>query len=153
MNSIQCSTVRITAQEISELDRKQEILKIDRSAAEQIFLKHGIIGERIIIQVICGLVLLSIGIFFGLSPILGMISKGDYPSTVVALRPFAHASPLILIGAYLIFAIFKRRYFLLVEADGKSRKVVFQDKISDQEIDKFIYTANNNYGYNILKSV
>ncbi len=148
MNQNKCSSVEITEDEISEFDGNKRIVSIHRKDIIKIVLKYGVIGERYLVQIICGLILTALGLVFGSLPIYHILKTGVSLSGP-ALGVIASAAPMVLVGIFLIAGLFKRRYYLLIQTGGKHRKVVFQDKIELPEISHFINTINSNLKYEI----
>lgn len=79
MDQIKCSSVEISEQEISEFDKNTKTVGIQRKDISEISLKYGFIGERFFVQIICGIILIALGLLLGLLPIFHMLKTGDFP--------------------------------------------------------------------------
>jgi len=151
MNNNKCSSVEITEDRISEFDRNKRVVSILRKDISEIVLKYGFVGERFLIQIICGLILILLSILFGFLPIYHMFKADDSFSGVPAATMIAFAVPMAVIGILLITGLFKRRYYLLVQSNNNQCKIIFQNKIELQEVSHFIDTVNSNLKYEITR--
>ena len=153
MNPNRCSSVEITEDEISEFDGNKRIISIQRKDIIEIVLKYGVVGERFLGHIICGLFLIAIGLVFGILPICHVVKTGAYPTSGAALGLIAFAAPAVLVGIFLITGLFKRRYYLRVQTRGKNRKVVFQDKIELPELSYFVSRVTSDLKYEIATDI
>ena len=148
---IRCSTVEISEDSVSEYDRNVKILSFPIKNMHVISLEQGSPVERPIVQIFIGIMLLAMGIGFGVWPLFDMFSKNDLSSNSYSLWPFAFAVPLILIGFWFLTEFFQKRYFLLIETEKELRKIVFDTNVSDHEVRLFVDRANRLFGLNISR--
>lgn len=146
---MKCSTVEITRQEVAEFDRDRKIVSIKRDDIDQIALKYGVVGERILINILVGLLLIAIGIILGIFPLVPMFAYKYDPENYHGVKLFALAAPLIFVGIYHVGKLFSRRYYLLISVGKKYRKIIFKDKIAVAEIQDYLNRANRIFGYDI----
>jgi len=143
------STVDITRDEIAEYDRKLKIIAIPRNQIDSVELKYGVPSERIILTIFIGIVLIAIGIILGFLPVFHMYLKSDWPKSAYCMKMFAMAMPLVVIGFYIIFNIFNRKYYLQIRFKNNERKIIFKENIYRPELYDYIKRVNKNFGYNI----
>ena len=136
--------------EVSEYDENIKIISIPKDKIENISLEYGFYSERFFAQLFVSIVLILLGFVIGFMPLYRMFLKSDFPEEGIALKPFAFALPMILIGGYYFVSLFRRKYYLSVKADGEIRKLVFQERTPFLEINDFINKANSDFHYNIL---
>lgn len=146
---MKCSTVEITRQEVSEFDRSRKIISINRDDIDQIDLRYGVIGERILINIFVGIVLIVIGTIIGIFPLVPMFAYEYNPENFHGMKTFALAAPLIFVGVYHVGKLFSRRYYLLIRVGKRYRKIIFKDKIDDTAIHEYLNRANRLFGYDI----
>ena len=152
MDSIRCSTVQVTASDICEIDNDKIIIAVPKNEATKIILAHGYQANRPLIQIAIAAVLLSLGYFAGIHPITNYIIN-LIGNPEAAIRPTVYTIFMALIwtpiGIYLVIDALKQRYYLLVETDTNKQKIVFQDKISKNEVYNFVNSIRDQFRYSI----
>lgn len=152
--SLRLSSVEISADTIKEIDGNQLMLSLSREQISSMTLQRGIKSERPIVDVVIGLVFISLGIYIFLPMLLYWLSflrqdssmtPRDSPSRFIAMGLVT-----IPIGIYIISTAFQKRYFLLIgTTNGAERKIVFDSDLSYSEIRSFTAQAQTAFGYHI----
>ena len=146
--------IEISENYISEYDRNLKAVVIPRVEITAISLEHGFSEERPIISIIIGSITITLGVGFGLLPILQMLQRslnGDYVHGNMGI--FAFSAPLLFIGGWLILKTLRHSYFLKVETVNRLRKMPFGKKVEKASIRDFIEDCNGALGYNILLNI
>jgi hypothetical protein len=145
MNNITSGNIRFTEEDIQELDGNQVVVSVPRKEITSISLRYGESVERPILQLLGGIILCVIGLVIGVRPIIWVFFEREPVGEPVALKPFAFAAPLILIGAAVIIPIFRRSHYLLVTTKNDRRKLTIRNVTPVEVIN-----SAQNAGYEVL---
>ena len=100
------------------------MVSIPKSDIVSITVCYGQSVEKPILQIIAGMLTVSLGFFIGVWPLVGYIYDAGTLRGGSKLLPYGLAVPLILIGIYLIAPVFRRcNYLLIVTISGRRRKL------------------------------
>lgn len=152
MDTLECSSVCVTATEITEKDNEKVLISIPKEQIERITLKHGLKANRPFIEMCIGIGLIALGYFTGILPIKSFLIK-IINEPEVNIRPTLYTIFMALIwtplGVYLTIDALKRRYYLLIETVSGKKKAVFKDDLTKSEVITFINNIRDKYRYNI----
>jgi hypothetical protein len=149
MDAISLSSIRISSDSIAELDGSRTSISIPRQDIINISLKYGSTSERPIAQFMVSVILVGLGLYLGVYPLADMIVRGNYFSNLQSFKLFAYAVPLILLGGYYLNRLFIKRFYLLVYTNNDKRRLVFNDKLTEGEVQTFIMNCNNSLRYGV----
>lgn len=131
--------IAISETEIAEYDGHKKVVVIPIDDIKETVIEYGFSEERPITSIIIGFICLAPGVSLGLLPIYSYFSrflKGErIGGGNVGL--FAFAVPLIFIGVYFIFKVFRRSYFLKIVTNTSNRKLPFNRNTEKTNIDIF----------------
>ena len=101
-------------------------------------------------QALAAVFFVALGAVFGLLPIYHLLVKfnGGGGSNSDFRIPVS-ASMLVLVGAWLLSEVIRRRHYILVNTQLGRKKLWFSRGIAANEIEKFIQDANSRFGYSI----
>jgi hypothetical protein len=150
MENTTSGSIRFTAEEVQELDGNQIIVSVTRKEITSISFCYGEGVERPILQFIAGLIMCALGFVLGVYPILGMF-RGETVGEPIAVKPFAFAAPLILIGVAVIIPIFRKSRYLLVITNNDRRKLTIRNASSAEVINSAQIAGYEMFGENELK--
>lgn len=158
IDSITLSSVEFAPDRLSELDGKQIVKTIAKVEIEKLSLVYGPCSERPVRQVVVSILVILFGLYFGLIPTV-KFAYDTYTNTGVDVgHPFSKGLLFIVFpvffipyGISLFLGVARKRYYLYVKTKAARRKIVFNDVMSPQEVDFFIYTAMEKYGYVVDK--
>jgi hypothetical protein len=147
MKSMVLSSIEFSSDSVSELDGHRKSVSIAKADIQDIFLRHGHTAERPITQAVVSIILILLGFIMGVYPLYGMVVRHDLPFSYAALKLFAFAVPLVFIGGFYLRPLFANRFYLLVYTKTGERKLVFNDKLSLEEVQSFVMNCNSSLGY------
>ncbi len=137
-------TVEMTADGIAEWDGDRHAVFVPREAIIGIELRRGAGGERPIVQVVVGVVLLAAGVV-----LLGALAAVDrYPRG--ALRFAAGGAVLVVLGAYLLWSAVRPSLYLHVHVKGDARKVLIRGKADLPSLAVSLREASTRFGYEVI---
>jgi hypothetical protein len=145
--------VEISETEISEYDGHRKVVTISKDDVKEISIEYGFSEERPITSILIGLIILAPGVSLGLLPLFQILSRllrGEQVHGNIGL--YAFATPLIFIGAGLLFKTFKLSYFLKIVTNKSIKKLPFRKNIERAKIDLFAMECNKVFGYKIKNS-
>lgn len=155
--AIRCPTLEVSCTAISKLDGDKTVFTVSREQIRHIKLVYDSDVNNPFCHYFMGFVLVFIGLI-GLTAIL-IASAGGHP----LLQPETGSSELtplilalwILIGAglWLLKAIFRAQYQLLIDTPKGPHKIAFAKSMDLQQIRQFIRQATMFFGYEVDISV
>jgi putative Mn2+ efflux pump MntP len=149
MESLVLSSIEFSPASVSELDGRSKSFTVSKADIENISLQYGFAVERPITQAIVSIVLILLGLVMGAYPLYGMLVRNDLPFSYTALKLYAFAVPLVIIGGYYLRPFFVKRFYLLIYTRTDRRKLVFGDRISLGEVRAFVMNCNSSLGYEV----
>ncbi|MCM0082117.1 hypothetical protein L4X63_10995 [Geomonas sp. Red32] len=138
-----CGSVRFTETKIEELDDGQVMISIPKNEISSLQLSYGQTVEKPKTQLLAGSLLIIMGFFIGLWPLLGYLSE-SHPKGGAFGAIIGSALTLFVFGFYLIKPIFSKGYYILIVTNHGSRKVNIGNCTPTE-----VVTAGKNLGYQI----
>jgi hypothetical protein len=127
----------VSEQGITELSGNQRVVFIPKEQIQSIEIRFGSQAERPLVQGIAGLALIGLGIV-GLS----LMATGSLDVIRWGLGFFVFGG----LGAWLLWEVLKRGYYLWVICSNDSRKLVLKGVIQKAELSGFVRSAAQ-FGY------
>ena len=148
---IRCLRVEVSASGIRQWSSNRTSNIIPRDQIRRITLCSGTDAKYPFFQYVLGLVLFSIGLLGLAVSLLEVIGRGylvqSEPGVIVLpLTPLA----LLLtaaIGFWILAAIFRVRYYFMIETKKGTRKIFFGKSTDVDEIRRFIWKVKMSFGY------
>jgi hypothetical protein len=156
-SAIRCPTLEVSGTAISKLDGDKTVFTVSREHIRNITLVYDSDVKNPFCRYFMGFVLFFLGLIGLIAVILA--SAGGHP----LLQPETGSSelaPLMLtlwlligIGLWLLIAIFRAQYQLLIDTTDGVRKVAFAKSMDLQQIRQFLRRAQMFFGYEIDTSI
>ncbi len=99
------------------------MVSIPKSKIISITVGYGQSVEKTILQIVAGMLTVSLGFFIGVWPLVGYIFDPGALRGGSKLLPYGFAAPLILIGIYLVVPVFRRCDYLVIVTGSGRRKL------------------------------
>jgi hypothetical protein len=93
-------------------------------------------ANRPVAEGVIGTCLAAIGLYAAVSWILGRMAFSDYLIALLAAGP---------IGAAMLYDVLRRRFVLLVDSEGATRKLAFSTRADREEIEHFCKAIQETY--------
>lgn len=135
--------ILFTPDAIRELDGRRTVTTVQRSAVITISLRYGFQARSPAVQTGCGLLLFAIGLF----PVAGIIQWLQQGGTM--LIEAIMLTLLILFGGWIIYDSLRRGYYLQIQEDNASRKLMFTRRAKLPEIRSFLHQVHHAFAYDI----
>lgn len=136
-------TLELTTEGIAEWDDHRHAVFVPRDAIVGIELRRGPGGERPIVQIVVGLVLLALGV-----TLLGALAAaGGSPRT--AGRVSVAGAPLTIVGVYLLWSAVRPALYLYVRLKGDARKLLIRGKADLPSLAEALREASVRFGYEV----
>lgn len=128
---VECHGVRAASDGLHELDENRAVVTVPRDMLRHVELRYGVSNERPLLVVAFGLVLLLIALGLAGLLVLWFLGGGvayDVEFALLLLGP---------LGAWLMHAAVRRRFFLLVQTEHELRKLAFSKAATFEELRSF----------------
>ncbi len=153
-NSLRCSNVEISADEISEFHGERRVVTVPRKQIRHIKLSCDTSVRNPFLEFFVGFTLT----FLGMMGIIIFFITAAAGGRLFIQRESGHLAlpliPVILwgatgIGLWLLVRVFRSRYHLIVETSKRERKIFFEKTADIQDIKQFVQKAKIDFGYEI----
>ena len=141
------SGIRITADRILLVEKKQVTMSFSRDKINSLELRNGFTAKRPLVQILFAAVLLA-SCFFPLRGIFVWLFMGGFVSLKVTILMLVGLGPL---GTWLLVDGLRRGYFLQVEQEGKIHKLPFARKTRRSSVEEFLSIISKRFGYEVQK--
>jgi len=142
VNGIRFHDVVFDADGMKLYSRQSKLLSVEKKNIRSITLKHGFQSERPIAQIIFGIVIIGLGVYFFAHLILHtLVYRIMYVDDWLSLILFP-------LGCWFIVDGFRKRFYFEVALDNDKRKFPLGKKPDKGELQKFIKSASQ-IGYSV----
>ena len=142
IKTVRFHNVEFNTHEVSLLDQQSKIATVLKNDIREIVLKYGYQSERPLIQVVFGIGLLLIGLYFIVNFILHIfINRIVYTTMLLSIILFPA-------GIWFMVDGFRKRLYFEVTLENNKRKFPLGKDPDKQDLDKFIKKASQ-LGYSI----
>jgi hypothetical protein len=90
--------------------------------------------ERPFLRILGALLLCFIGLLVGFWPLFIALGEDTIREPGFTLKPFAYTAPLVLIGLWLIWEVFRKSPYLLIRTDYGERRLPLEGCTPDEVI-------------------
>jgi hypothetical protein len=136
--------VRITEEEVAELDAGRAIARVPRHTIEAIELRYGSRSERPLLQSVFGFGLIGLGLY----PLPGIVEWFLHGGVIHDWTVWLLVN--VPLGTWMVWWALRPGYYLWVVAPQGSRKIAFAKIENRMDLDQFLGEANTTLGYNII---
>jgi hypothetical protein len=148
-----CASVDISTNGISQLDGKKTINTIPREGIVRITLSHDSCSRHPFLRFLVGFVMIAMGIVLGIGAFL-LDLGGIYPVETEYVSFGIPVAPLVIVsliwaGGWLLAGMLRGRYNLLIHTPNGIRKIFFTDSADIRDIRQFLRRAQTELGYEI----
>lgn len=134
--------IRFEKEKISNIQDGRAFLQTKRPDIALVYIKHGFLAHRPILQSIFGVTLILPGIYALYYSILSLIN-GAFSRYQIC---FAF---LFFLGLWIVYDALKRGYYLEIQLKTGYTKMTFHKKKSKSELNQLIKEVKNKIGYEI----
>jgi hypothetical protein len=140
---LEFASVRIGAEGLAEMDGARRLTFVPRTEIHGLELARASAAERPIVTALAGVVVLLVALFPFLFLFLVLTRGGHMRTSLFWLSAFG------VLGVWLLWFAFRSRYVLLVRTQAGTRKIVFHQSASHEDIVRFITEASPRFGYSV----
>ncbi|HET7433974.1 MAG TPA: hypothetical protein VFN10_04585 [Thermoanaerobaculia bacterium] len=138
----QLDSVRIGEDGVAEMDQHRRIIFVPRDEILSVELVFRSGAERPLVTAVLGVVLIGVAVL-SVALLVLAITRGGLKVPMSLITGIA----LLLPAWWLLDLSFRKRWCLLVRGRKEMRKLVFQHVRDQYEIERFIASARNRFGY------
>ena len=142
---VTCCGIRLTQQNLSEIDSGRIMVTIAREDIRRVTLRHGIQASHPIIQLFAGIILSGLG-YFPIRHFVHWFQHGGFYFDVEALILVP-----VVAGLFLVVGAFKKGYFLEVELPRANKRLSFERNPDPTELQNLIRLIEEHYTLKVLR--
>jgi len=154
---MRCSTVQISASDISQLEEGRIAVTVPREDIQRIALAYDSKARHPFLQFLVGFGLVITGLVLLIAAFI-MVEVGAFFFQIASHTFSIPVVPIglwLMVGAglWLLIGVFRGRYNLLIDTERGCRKIFFGESTDIRDILRFIGRANQELGYDIDLSI